>query len=92
MGLIPSRNDVMVNGYRKSLPEYFMRKMIVCPVFKLAKQLFAADKAEATYQEQLAEWNANKTYHQTFEQFRHQKRVVHDKFIKQKLADRKNFK
>lgn len=87
-----TRNDVFTNGYRKSLPRYFMDKLVVCPVFKLAKQLYAADKAEVLYQTQLAEWNENKTYGQTFEQYRYQKRKVHQDWFMKKIQDRKKFK
>jgi len=88
----PTRNDVMVNGYRKSLPRYFMDKLVICPVFKKAKQLYAQDKAEALFLEQQAEWNENKTYGQTFEQFRYQRRKVHNQFFLDKITKRDKFK
>lgn len=87
-----TRNDVFTNGFRKSLPRYFMDKLVVCPVFKLAKQLYAADKAEKIYQEQLAEWNENKTYGQTFEQFRYTRRKAHNDFYMNKIQKRDKFK
>lgn len=87
----PTRNFITVDGYKKALPRYFYNKLVVCPVFRLAKQLHAQSLASATLAKQISEWEKNKTYHQTFESYRYtQKKAAQDAF-KEKLAKRKKF-
>jgi len=87
-----TRNYVTINGFKKPMPRYFMDKIVVCPVFKLAKQLFAQENSKKTLELQYAEWNENKTYHQTFEQYRYAKKQAHHDFYVSKILKRDKFK
>lgn len=70
----PTRNFVYVDGFRKALPKYFADKLIICPVYRLARSLFAQAQADRELERQRAEWQASPTYHQTFESFRASKK------------------
>lgn len=88
----PTRNAVTVQGFKKALPRYFYNKLVVCPVFRLAKRLHAEAQALETHAKQLSEWEQNKTYHQTFESYRYSQKVHALTVFREKLAERKKFK
>jgi len=71
----PSRSGVHVNGFRKALPEYFYNKLVICPVFRLAKAMLAQHMAAEKLSEQLQRWERDKTFHQTFEAYRYTQKV-----------------
>jgi len=88
----PRRSSVFVNGYRKALPTYFVRKFKICPVFHLAKTLFARDMAAEKLAEQLSGWERNRTFHQTFESYRWSQKQHALKQWRERLANRNKFK
>lgn len=88
----PRRNNVTVNGHNKALPRYFANKLIVCPVFRLAKRLYIQDKADLQTSKHRKEFEENPTYHQTFESFILSKKNHALKIFREKLANRKKFK
>jgi len=88
----PTRNAVTVQGFKKALPRYFYNKLVICPVFKLAKRYYAQTKAAEKLAGQMAEWEQNKTYHQTFESYRYSQKAHSLAVFRENLAKRKNFK
>jgi len=88
----PTRNAVTVDGFKKALPRYFYNKLVLCPVFKLAKRLHAQTEATQKLAGQLVEWEQNKTYHQTFEAYRYTQKTAAVAAFREKIAKRKNFK
>lgn len=71
----PRRSFVHVNGFRKALPDYFVRKFKICPVFHLAKTHLAQTEAAERLAEQLQRWERDKTFHQTFESYRYTQKM-----------------
>lgn len=88
----PTRNSVSVDGFKKALPRYFADKLIVCPVFRLAKRLFIQDKADLLLTEQREEFYKKPTYHQTFEAWREEKKRNAVQQFRDKLKKRKNYR
>lgn len=88
----PTRNSVSVDGFKKALPRYFADKLIVCPVFRLAKRLYIQDKADILLAEQREEFRQNPTYHQTFEAFREEKKRNAVQQFRDKLKKRNKFR
>lgn len=87
-----TRNYVTINGFKHPLPRYYADKLIVCPVQKLVKRLFAQEASTATLEAQRLEWEKQKTYHQTFEAFRYTQKMNHQKFYMEKVLKRDKFK
>jgi len=87
----PTRSYVSINGFKKSLPRYFYDKLVVCPVFRLAKRMYAQDKAATQYAANVLDYEQSPRITQTFLSFVAERKHHALKNFKENLKKRNKF-
>lgn len=61
------RNYVTVNGFKKALPEYFAKKIHICPVQKVARLLYAQEQSARTHSDNYVRWEKYRSENKNFD-------------------------